>query len=87
MSEVKYKISYGLSGACKGSTDELNSVGCNNQPSHLQHRTFGGVRGKSFGEGWIVKPEPMLVAWCCSCYKLEGGEDCNYELEDEEEYE
>jgi hypothetical protein len=27
----------------------------------------------------------MLVAWCCSCYRLEGGEDCNYELEEEEE--
>ncbi len=85
MSDVQTPISYGISGACKGSTDELNSVGCNSRPTHLQYRTFGGVRSKTFSEGWLIKPEGMLVAWCCSCYRLEGGEDCNYELEEEEE--
>jgi len=75
-------ISFGLSGACKGSTEEKNAVGCDNTPTHLQHRTFGGVRGKGFSGGWIVKPEGMLVAWCCECYRLEGGEDCTYVLEE-----
>ena len=68
-------ISYGISGACKGSTEELNLIGCDNTPTHLQNRVFGGLR-----EG--TRPEAMLVAWCCSCYRLEGGEDCNYEAEE-----
>ena len=72
-------ISFGISGACKGSTEEKNIVGCDNKPTHLQSRTFGGVRGAT---GWIVKPEGMLVAWCCECYRLEGGEDCIYVLEE-----
>jgi len=74
-------ISYGISGACKGSTEELNITGCDNTPTHLQSRTFGGIRK---GTGWLVSPESMLVAWCCSCYRLEGGEDCNYEAEEVE---
>jgi hypothetical protein len=79
-------ISFGVTGACKGSKPEVNEVGCNNQPTHLQHRTFGGVRNeRSIRREWLVKPEAMLVAWCCECYVREGGEDCSYEIQEEEE--
>jgi hypothetical protein len=80
-------VSFGISGACKGSAPEVNAVGCPNRPTHLQHRTFGGVRDPKRLNGWLVKPEGMLVAWCCDCYLLEGGEDCGYELPEEEEEE
>jgi hypothetical protein len=77
-------VSFGVSGACKGSKPEINEVGCPNRPSHLQPRSFGGVRNPN-GLGWLVEPDHMLVAWCCECYTLEGGDDCSYEIEDEEE--
>lgn len=75
-------ISFGVSGACKGSTAEANEVGCNTQPTHLERRTYGGVRVKG---SWVIKPRVLLVAWCCECYRLEGGEDCSWILEEEEE--
>jgi hypothetical protein len=81
--EEEYTITFGVSGACKGSSEALNSVGCNNIPTHLQRRTFGGV--KNGLSGWLIKPYPMLVAWCCECYRNEGGEDCSYNAEEEYE--
>lgn len=72
MLNKKYPISLGVSGACKGSADEVNAVGCDNRPTHLQ------LRSNVHGQG-----ESALVAWCCECYKLEGGDDCHYEDDDE----
>jgi hypothetical protein len=68
MTISKYPISLGVSGACKGSKAEVNEVGCDNRPTHLQLRS--NVRGKG---------EHALVAWCCECYILEGGEDCYFD--------
>jgi hypothetical protein len=68
----KYPISLGVSGACKGSEAEVNEVGCDNVPTHLQ------IRYNIHGQG-----EHALVAWCCECYNLEGGKDCHYDDTDD----
>jgi len=68
----EYPISLGLSGKCKGSAEEVNEVGCENTPTHLQYRS------KVLPDG-----SGALVAWCCECYVLEGGEDCHYKSEEE----
>jgi hypothetical protein len=78
-------VSFGVTGACKGSAPEINEVGCPNRPTHLQQRSFGGVRDEgSIMHKWLVQPESMLVAWCCECYAREGGSDCDYEIEEGE---
>lgn len=73
MPNKNYPISLGLSGACKGSADDVNAVGCDNRPTHLQYRS------NIFADG-----SGALVAWCCQCYVLEGGEDCHYDPEDDD---
>ena len=71
MPNKKYPISLGLSGACKGSKAEVNEVGCDNAPTHLQYRS-----------GVYANGEGALVAWCCECYINENGKDCSYTPED-----
>ena len=83
MTDYSNIVSFGVTGACKGSKPEVNAVGCPNRPTHLQPRTFGGVRDdSSIMFKWLVEPTSMLVAWCCECYVREGGEDCSYEIQE-----